>query len=44
VRQNVRHSPVGKRPYQPGIPDQILGLILRAPVAGEEPVIRFDDL
>ena len=40
VRQDVRHPPVGKRLHQPGAADQLLGLILRAPVLGEQPVIR----
>jgi hypothetical protein len=44
MRQDVRHAPVGKRPYQSGVPDQLLGLILRAPVAGKEPIIGVDNL
>ena len=43
MRQDVRHPPVGKRLHQSRTADQILCLILRAPVLGEELVIRFDD-
>ena len=44
MRQDVCHTPVGKRLYQSCAADELLGLILRAPVPGEEPVIRTDDL
>ena len=44
MRQDVRQTPIGNRLYQPCAADEFLGLILRAPVPGEEPVIRTDDL
>jgi hypothetical protein len=43
TRQDVGHSPVGKRLHQSRAADQFPGLILRAPVLGQEPLIRADD-
>ena len=44
VRLDVRHPPAGKRRHQPAVTDNRVGLVLGAPVLGQEPVIRLDDL
>ena len=44
VRLDVRHAPAGERGQHTAVADDRLGLILGAPVLGEEPVIRLDDL
>src|SRR5262249_23055530 len=44
VRLNVSHPPAGEHVHQARVADERLGLVLRAPVAGEQPVIGVDDL
>ena len=44
VRLHVGHPRPGARGDQPRVPNQRLGLVLRAPVAGQQPLISVDDL
>jgi len=44
VRLHMRHAKVGERGHHSWVAGQRLGLVLRAPIVGQQPVIGVDDL